>query len=156
MREWYIEGSDPGLCLLAGECPAAVIAWGLRCQNELVSREEALVIAAETGVHLEGLGGTHDGVIGALAAVGLASTADDGRVVQLGEWPDDLSGMQQVEVLTARDVWVRDIQSHRYIAHGQVDVGKHLRPNVRQGATVLFVEDDAERLPDTYHAVRLP
>src|SRR5690606_3841449 len=91
------------------------------------------------GIHLEGLGGTEGGVIGSLAAIGLALPQNDGRIVQFGRWPDDLHGLQPVAVLRERDVDVRDLDTQTYIEAALVDVGKHLRPNLRQGRSVLFV-----------------
>ena len=155
MRSWFIEGSDPGLCLLTGECPQTVIDWGLRCQRELVSRDQAVSIASQNGVHLESLGGTEDGMIGALAAVGLASQRNDGRIVQWGEWPDDLSYEQGIEVLTQRNVWVCDQESGDEITSGTVNVGKHLRPNLRSGAAVLTVKPGTPPVADVYQALKL-
>jgi hypothetical protein len=79
-------------------------------------------------------------VIGALAAIGLASRGNDGRIVRLGEWPDDLSGSQTVSTLSERGVRVLDSHSNQKVTDGSVDVGEKLRPNVRDGGAVLFVE----------------
>lgn len=160
MREWFITGSDPGLCLIE-QVPPAVIEFGWRCKAELVTQADARDLAARCGVHLEGLGGTEGGVIGALAAVGLAATGDDGRLVQIGEWPDDLSGRCSVDRLHERGVEVRDLKTERRIETGTVDVGKHLRPNLRGGRTVLFVQACAvdgttnQTAQETYEAIRL-
>lgn len=142
----FIEGSDPGLCV-AGTVPAAVTEFGLRSKTELVSQREAHRVARRCELYLEGLGGTCDGVIGALAAVGLAATGSDGRVVQLGQWPDDLCGLQPVAALRRRGVAVCCRVSGRRFDDGLVDVGKRLRPNRRNGEDVLFVEraDDGSR-----------
>lgn len=167
MRSWFVEGSDPGLCLLSGNCPAEIVGWGRKCQREFVAREDALAIASDTGLHLESLGGTEDGVIGALAAVGLASTENDGRIVQLGEWPDDLSGSQTLSTLNLRGVHVREYDTDRECTHGAVDVGKHLRPNLRNGAPVLFVESldaasdepvesEMHKAQEMFRALKLP
>src|SRR6476660_2164051 len=77
---WSPQGSDPGLCVTEN-VPQAVSDWGIRCQRELVKQSDARQIAAEHGIYLEGLGGTEDGVIGALAALGLMATRNDGRVI---------------------------------------------------------------------------
>lgn len=138
MREWFVPGSDPGLCV-AFDVPAEVMAYARRCQRELVSQAEARQLAARLGIHLEGLGGTEGGVIGALAAVGLAATGDDGRVVHIGDWPDDLSGPQEVRLLHERGVEVVCEATGEPVSSGLVDVGKHLRPNRRGGRNVLFV-----------------
>ena len=54
--------------------PQAIIDHGRACQRRLVSQAEARQLAASHGIYLEGLGGTQDGVIGALAAIGLINT----------------------------------------------------------------------------------
>ena len=157
LRQEFVEGSDPGLCV-TDHVPEEVVEFGKRCQQDVVTQEEARHLAARHGIRLEGLGGTEDGVIGALAAVGLAATGNDGRVVQIGFWPDDLSGPQQLELLHTRGVdQVRNVQSGEPVLRGTVDVGKHLRPNYRDGQVVLFVmASDDDRSPETdWQAVRL-
>jgi len=153
MREWFVAGSDPGLCV-AATVPEAIAEFGRRCQRELVSQSEARDLAAEHGLHLEGLGGTEGGVIGALAAVGLAASGNDGRVVHIGAWPDDLTGPQEIATLHARGIEVCQLQPRRTVTGGLIDVGKHLRPNFRENRVVLFVES-AEVGPPDWQAVRL-
>ncbi len=154
MESWFVHGSDPGLCFLPGSCPSEILTWGIRCQNELVDREQAYDIAGRTGIQLESLGGTEDGVIGALAAVGLASTENDGRVIQLGEWPDDLKGQQPVSVLNQRGVHVYLLATGLHVGCGLVDIGKHLRPNMRAGHAVLHVRTVSSNPPGTYQAIK--
>jgi tRNA(Ile2) C34 agmatinyltransferase TiaS len=91
MQEWYVEGSDPGLAACE-HVPPEVTDYALRCKTELIDQQEPRALAARHGIHLEGLGGTEGGVIGALAAVGLIATENDGRVVHWQTWPDDLTG----------------------------------------------------------------
>jgi len=144
MEEWYVDGSDPGLCL-AGQVPAAVVDFGRRCQRELVTRAEAERIARASGLVLHGLGGTKGGVIGALAAVGLLASGEDGRVVHAAgwPWPDELAGDRDVAAIRARGVdLVLDVVSGAPVHTGVVDVGKHLRPSYRGRRVVLFVEPD--------------
>lgn len=138
MRSHFVPGSDPGLCV-ATAVPDAVIEFGCRCQRDVVPQADARELAAVLGMHLEGLGGTEQGVVGALAAIGLAATGDDGRVVQLGEWPDDLTGPVPIECLRERGVQVRELESGHPVTAAVIDVGKRLRPNCRGGAVVLLV-----------------
>jgi hypothetical protein len=141
VRRRSFEGSDPGLCA-AATVPAEIGRFGLRCQQDLVTQEEARGLAAGHGMYLEGLGGSEDGVIGALAAVGLAAEGNDGRVVQIGAWPDDLCGCQSVPSLEARGVQVECVETGEPIRGGSIDVGKHLRPNYRGRRVVLFARPD--------------
>jgi tRNA(Ile2) C34 agmatinyltransferase TiaS len=143
---WCPAGSDPGLCI-THDVPSAVTGWGMRCKRELVTQSEARRIAAEHGIYLVGLGGTEDGVIGALAAVGSMETRNDGRVVYFGgtnaDW-FDVTGCLAVEDILARGVEeVRSIGREDLVTSGTVAVGKRLRPNYRNGKIVLFVEESA-------------
>jgi hypothetical protein len=168
MREWFVAGSDPGLCVTAA-VPEAVTRFALRCQADVVAQEDARRLAAAHRMYLEGLGGTEDGVIGALAAVGLLAGGDDGRVVNVGQWPDDLSGPVELAVLHARGVEARCVETGERIdsptrdprrspVHSErIDVGKHLRPNYRGRAIVLFVTSNLDDAPGAapWRAVRL-
>lgn len=139
-------GSDPGLCL-AMQVPSAVVEFGKRCKTELTAQDEARGLASKYGLRLEALGGTEDGVIGAIAAVGLAATENDGRVVQIQQQPDDLSGTQSIALLNQRGV-DRVVCDDAPVTAGTVDVGKHLRPNLRGGQVVLFVESNGSEIAD--------
>ena len=152
MQEAFVHGSDPGLCV-ARSVPDEVIHYARRCQTEVIDQRQPRELAAAHGIYLVGLGGTEGGVIGALAAVGLIAGGNDGRVVQLGEWPDDLSGDCAVADLARREIEVRELATDLHVSSGTVDVGKHCRPNVRGGGYVLFVEPAGD---DRYQAIRLP
>jgi hypothetical protein len=157
MRAWYIPGSDPGLCV-CDEVADAVTAFGRRAQTEIVTQREARDVARRCGAHLEGLGGTEDGVIGALAAVGLLAAGDDGRVVNMSgwPWPDEFAGWQPVEAVRARGVHaVLDATSGTTVEFGTVDIGKHLRPSLRGGRVVLFVERVSAPSATEWRALKL-
>lgn len=139
LLDQFIEGSDPGLALLSGPCPEAIVDWGQQCKTELVTQEMARDLAEEFYIPLRGLGGTEDGVIGALAALGLAETGNDGRVV-FWQNDDSVSGQLSVAALNKMGVRVHDHRNEIDIREGTVDVGKKLRPNLRDGGPVLFVE----------------
>lgn len=154
MQQWFVEGSDPGLCVVE-MVPQEITEFGWRCKTEVVTQGMARELAAGHGVFLKGLGGTEGGVIGALAAVGLAVTDDDGRVVQHGEWSDDLSGCVSLDTLQKREIDVVDMDRSSRVTAGLVDVGKHLRPNRRNGRTVLFVRQDQAATELVYRAIKL-
>ncbi|MGE5362242.1 MAG: hypothetical protein ACM3NQ_24760 [Bacteroidales bacterium] len=143
MRGWYVEGSDPGLCV-AARVSEEMAAFGARCKCEVVTKEEAREVAKRSGARLEGLGGTEQGIIGALAAIGLVASGEDGRVVHLASWPypdDEFHGPQDIRELRARGIeLVRAVEPDTPIERGRVDIGKHLRPNVHGHRIVLFVE----------------
>lgn len=142
MKDRFVEGSDPGLCVVR-RAPKSIQEFGRRCQRELVGLRDAEALAAQEGVFLKGLGGTCGGIIGALAAVGLAATRDDGRVVVLGTWPE-VSGMVSVEQLNAQGIAVMNAATMKAVTTGTIDLVKKLRPNIRQGQVVLQVRSAPE------------
>jgi hypothetical protein len=141
MRDFFVDGSDPGLAVAAAASDD-MMAFASRAKTDLVTQTDARAVADRSGCHLEGLGGTNQGIIGALAAIALAASGDDGRVVHVDEWPwpDRFSGVQPVAAIRDRGVAeIRAATGERF-AGAMVDVGKHLRPNWRSGRIVLIVE----------------
>ena len=153
MRGWYVEGSDPGLAVAERSAPA-IDAFAARAKSQVVTQDEARAVAAEAGCYLEGLGGTNQGIIGALSAIALACGHDDGRVVHVDgwPWPDDLKGIQPIAAIRQR---ITDIclTSGEPFSGEHIDLGKHLRPNWRAGRIVLLVEPAAPG--ETPRAARL-
>jgi len=77
------EGSDPGLCVAVVDALAdveALIAYGQRTKLEVLNKTLAYQMAVENGLHLSEHGGTGQGVIGALAGIGLRLGGMDGRL----------------------------------------------------------------------------
>ena len=130
-------GSDPGLCI-AQAVPTAVSDFGRRAQRELVSQAEARALAGEYGILLQGLGGDEDGVIGALAAVGLAATGEDGRYVLVGG-SRELTGLQPVSALLAAGMVAVQTQDGQPVTEGLIETEK-LRPARRGGRPIAVVE----------------
>lgn len=155
---WCPHSSDPGLCITTS-VPPAVTNWGLRCQRELVTQREARQIAASHDIYLEGLGGTEDGVIGALAAIGLMVTRNDGRVVHLGSEGQnlcDVTGVLSFDQILSRGVHeIRRSDTNEPVTAGMFDIGKHLRPNYRNGRVVLFVARSADNAECDWVAERI-
>jgi tRNA(Ile2) C34 agmatinyltransferase TiaS len=158
MDGWCPAGSDPGLCISTDSVPGEVVAFGRACQTQLMNQSQARNLADRHAILLRGLGGTEDGVIGALAAVGLASTANDGRIVYLGKATVDhydVTGVHHTDELRELGVDdIRRIDSGVSITAGRVEVGKRLRPNLRMGKVVLYVSPSAEPGVD-WHAERV-
>jgi hypothetical protein len=76
-------GADPGLCVVRTEGlqqRERLIAFGQAAKREVLSKDQAFALARELGIHLAELGGTGQGVIGALAGTGLRLDGNDGRL----------------------------------------------------------------------------
>ena len=137
MLEDFQPGSDPGLCV-APAVPPPVTEFGRRAQHQLVTQASAWALAAAHGIPLVGLGGDNGGVIGALAAVGLAASGEDGRYVLVGH-SRELNGLQPVSALLAAGVRAVQTPGGQPVTHGLVRVDK-LRPARRGGQPVAVVE----------------
>jgi hypothetical protein len=75
-------GSDPGLAVAVDNAAldaAALICFGKRAKQSLVAKQDAEDTARQVGVHLSAHGGSGEGIIGALAAIGLRLEGSDGR-----------------------------------------------------------------------------
>ncbi len=78
------EGSDVGLCIAKEEqINENIINWGIRAKKEVLTQNEAIELAHNSGIILQGLTGTKDGIIGSLAAIGLRNAGEDGRFIML-------------------------------------------------------------------------
>ena len=76
------DGSDPGLCVVRHDSRLnmkPLITFGLAAKKTLVSKQAAVDLAKALHLHLLELGGSGDGIIGALAAIGLRLSGSDGR-----------------------------------------------------------------------------
>lgn len=144
MRENFNPGSDPGLCM-ACRVPLDITRFGQRVQRDVVDRAEARALAAAHGIRLVGLAGTEDGVIGALAAVGLAASGEDGRYVLVGR-SRALSGLQPVGAVLAAGIMDVKTLDGRQVTQGLVMTDK-LRPARRGAQPIAVVEWCPERVP---------
>jgi hypothetical protein len=136
-------GSDAGLCLAArdavNEC---VRAFARRAKIVVLTMNEAEQTARQAGLRLEGLTGTHGGVIGALAGVGLHHAGNDGRFL----WLPGLRELRDVLAVSqiCRQAHVDLVQTRDGISlspQTPVHVGEWVRPILRNGQAVLLVEE---------------
>jgi tRNA(Ile2) C34 agmatinyltransferase TiaS len=143
VRQWVLDdfqpGSDPGLCV-ARAVPAAITEFGRQVQRQLVTQRDARSLAQAHGIPLEGLGGDQDGVIGALAAVGLAASGEDGRYVLVGR-SRELAGLQPVQALLGAGIAAVQTLDGQPVLDGLVQTDK-LRPARRGGRPIAIVQWD--------------
>ena len=134
----FVYGSDPGLCVASGTAARALAEFGQRAQQEVLNQREARELAEAHNVLLAGLGGSQDGVIGALAAVGLAACGEDGRYLMVGRCRE-VAGLMEVSSVLETGISAVLTQEGQPVHHGLVQAEK-LRPSRRGGQPVLFVE----------------
>jgi hypothetical protein len=150
--------ADPGLAVAVpnhlAETASTLVAFGRRAKREVLCTAQARQVAAELGVHLSGHGGTNDGVIGALAAVGLHLFGNDGLFIALPgihELPDHAT-IDDLCALTPIDC-ARDSTHRRPMPGESIELGDWVRPVLLGGQAVLLLEEPCER-PDGQHRWR--
>ncbi len=88
-REFLLEkcavGSDPGLCVaIRHQLEGDPLKFSRSAQETILMMSEAESVAAAAGIYLEPLGGTGEGIIGALSAAALRADGNDGRFILIG------------------------------------------------------------------------
>jgi hypothetical protein len=137
--------ADPGLVVaLPGrltDTAALLVDFGRRAKQEVLRSEQARDLAARVGVHLSGHGGTQDGVLGALAGVGLHLSGDDGLFITLPglEALPGEATMDELRALVPVDD-ARDGDRRRPAAGEIIDLGDWVRPVLLDGRAVLLLE----------------
>jgi hypothetical protein len=140
-------GSDVGLCIAEKiEINQPIINWGLRAKEDLLDQDNALMLADMEGIYLEGLTGEHTGVVGALAAVGLRKSGNDGRFIWLEGQKElrdilpgyylveELTGIYNFDVVISKDGSILDNKQMVYL-------GDWVRPLLKDNKITLVVEN---------------
>lgn len=140
IREHFMEGSDPGLCVATvnGTPPISLLNFGRQASSRIVSQQEAMTAAR--AFHLSGHGGTNDGIIGATAGVGLTISGWSGRFIEFNGLRD-VGQVVTVSELEARGIRVLSIDRNApATGHDDlVDTQGWLRPRLWAGTPVLPV-----------------
>jgi len=158
INTYAIPGSDPGLCVVTERDSSLdeIVAYGHYCTHAVSSQREALQVAGK--VHLSGHGGTNDGIIGAVAAVGLTMSGWSGRYIELDrlrDWP----GQTTVSEIRSGGVEVVSTdRDTRIPAPGDtVITNGWLRPRLMGHRPVLLVQPKAPAVwENIYHKRKKP
>ncbi|MBR1368041.1 ABC transporter substrate-binding protein [Methanocalculus chunghsingensis] len=139
MMSDFIEGSDPGLCIIErSRIVDDIISFGGRAKTGVLTQDEARWLASGHQIILEGLGGTEDGVIGALAGVGLAASGNDGRYVMKAK-TRTMTGSRTVGELLDCGIDRIITEEGALITEGRVSMSKFPKPALVGGQAVLIV-----------------
>jgi hypothetical protein len=142
MRDHFHPGADPGMALIRrADFSAELIGFGRDAQTRILTKKDAYDLAREKGVLLEEFGGTGEGVIGALAGLGLRGGGDDGRFIEL-DGIRDFKGVETVYTILSRSLieQVIDIRTKNpLLDRDLVDTKSWVRPSLSGGRIILFV-----------------
>ncbi|SDI36404.1 hypothetical protein SAMN04488540_101200 [Ferrimonas sediminum] len=143
-------GSDPGLCLFSDtdtEARRALIEFGLKAKKEVLTKDQAYELAQRCQARLSEHGGSGDGVIGALAGIGLRLCGDDGRYKGQLALPEDLGQPVSIAALLRHtpleQVWTL---SHQPVPnHTRVELEGKLKAVQLNHRMTLLVAFDGDR-----------
>jgi len=141
-------GANPGLCVARPACvPDTLLDFARRAQQEVLTLAEADAHAAELDGFLWWDGETGQGRIGALAAVALHRSGEDGRFISL-PGIRELEGVLPVSEILARSAIgaVEDEEGRPVAPEARIDTTDWVRPSLRGGRPVLRVRREGEHL----------
>lgn len=141
IREHFIDGSDPGLCVVSenGASTEGIVEFGKLASNRIVS--QAAAMEAVNGFHLSGHGGTNDGIIGAVAGVGLTISGWSGRFIEFNGLRN-FATVVKVSELEEHGIRVLSTDRNALVPgyDDLVDTGDWLRPRLWSHGPVVPVE----------------
>jgi len=137
-------GSDVGLCISElNMINNRIISWGQRAKLEILTKNEAVEVAKEANIYLEGFLGTLDGIIGALAAVGLRKFGNDGRFIWLsGKELRDFSGVYSAQELYNLSIFDEIVTKDKNTisTNERVNISEWIRPVLSDSKISVIVE----------------
>jgi len=136
-------GSKVGICLAElSAVDDAIRVFGRATKHEVLFADAARSLGRESEIHIESIKGSGEGVIGALAAVGLHASGDDGRFVWLPKLRD-LDGKYTIAGLTdLLDVQVETISGDALPPSAEIEALEWMRPILREGRAILLAEEE--------------
>lgn len=148
IEEFSAIGSDPGFCLYLQENEVdelrkeKLIGFGREAKEKVLTKDMAYELAKSIGIHLSEHGGTGQGVIGALAGVGLRVSGYDGEVkgslkkVTLGEYTvRELTDLPEIDE-------VIDLEGNSFSTDRKVIIESKSKSVQRNYRFVLYVHEE--------------
>jgi len=139
----YSPGSNAGFALATWpQITLEVYSWANSVKVQPVKRQEAIALARTFGISVAGLVGSGDGIIGALAAIGLRYRGEDGRFIWLPGM-DKLNGTYTYSELMSLVPFdrIENLRGRSPRPEEKVTLGERYDPLLREGRCVLLVEE---------------
>jgi hypothetical protein len=140
------EGSDAGLCIAPyDKVSDSIIEWGNMAKKEILTLENAHLLADKEGVFLKGFKGLKIGVIGSLAAVGLRKAGNDGRLLWLQNLRETQGVFDAAEIMKLMKIdRITDKNIKPVLNESKILFGDWSRPVMIDKKITLIVEEENE------------
>lgn len=149
LRRFSAPASDPGFALAAWrDVSPEVVNWGKQAKHLKHFRSSALELAKLNNISCAGFHGSGSGVIGALAAIGLYFSGNDGRFIWLPGL-DKLNGTLTLPMLlnTCYIDRVENLRGRRPLERDLIYLGDTPTPVLRDGRVLLLLEGAGRESP---------
>jgi hypothetical protein len=144
VAEHLADGSDAGVCVgSADQVHEDIQTFGARAKREVLTQDEARDLVTRHDLLLAGLSGTEDGVIGAVAALGLRINGRDGRcpwVRGIREMPAGAASTKTILEETGVEAF-RDINTNEFVYPEEIELDGKARPVMIDGQPTLLVKE---------------
>lgn len=149
IKENATEGSETGFCVAtATHFPKKVMDFGLKTQKKIVTSEQALCLASEFNFHIEGVTPGAHGIIGAMAAVGLRATGNDGTMIWVkGHEISDMKGIFHAgEIYSQTRVdCITTLDGFKIPVNATIEYFENILPVIKENYVTLFVEEHHDK-----------
>jgi len=147
-------GSDAGLCVAPWDSVNEKIEqWGRSAKTTVLTMDAARDLARSSGIYLEGFTGTHGGIIGALAAVGLKKAGNDGRFLYIKGMRKLMGVMSAQEILNETGIeHIISTEGLEPSAQSRILLEEWWRPVLKNHKATLIVEQVNSNL---YHEYKI-
>jgi hypothetical protein len=149
VRENASRKSQAGFCISEAKgIPRKVVDFGLSCKSKIASTETAYSVAAAANIHIEGIKENSAGIIGALAAVGLRATGEDGYVI----WVKGHEIINMAGIFHAGEIYchtrvdsIRTADGFRIPVNATIEWQNEAHPVILENYITLLVEEHPEK-----------
>ncbi|MDP4145250.1 MAG: hypothetical protein Q8936_12340 [Bacillota bacterium] len=140
--------ADPGLCVATLdylENKDELIDFGYKAKKEILIKEKAYGLADKLGIHLSEHGGNGQGVIGALAGVGLRLSGNDGWFKGAHKIKTSDNIIKVRELCKYKNIdKVRNLDGKCLDGDEEIELGKLIKSMLIEGEAVVLVEEIKE------------
>lgn len=139
-------GSDSGLCIFRPEkTTPELLNWGKQAKQSVLNMADAIQLAHDENIYLEGFTGNHEGIIGALAAVSLHAGGNDGRYI----WRKGIRELREMQagIFTCEELIkelmldeISSLEGEHPLSSDRIAVNDWIRPLLKNHKSVLITE----------------
>jgi hypothetical protein len=142
-------GSDPGLCVAVTDSIKSreeLIEYGLDATKKVLTKNDALSLAAKMNIHLSEHGGTGGGIIGALAGIGLRLSGNNGRFKGWIPVNESEKNIRVKDIVKRFDIHeVRSIDGYIPHADDEILLNDRIKTVLLDGKSVLLVKKKEDK-----------